>query len=123
MCGRDFPDETRLDVALRVVTLADRSTIPFCRAHNEYELHIWRAARYKLRKAFVKEYFNHFPISPPEHDWRDRHLLYSLVADLHPSTLFKRTNRFRDLVIRSMQELVEKFPNGYEGTAKRKDNE
>ena len=90
-------------------------------AHNEYELHIWRAARYKIRKAFVKEYFNHVRISPPEDDWRDRHLLYSLMADLHSSTLFRHTERFRDLIIQNMQELVRKFPKGYEGTARRKD--
>jgi fructosamine-3-kinase len=92
-------------------------------AHNEYELHIWRGGRYKMGKTFVREYFNHFPISPPEDDWQDRNLLYSLVADLHSSTLFKHTEKFRDLVIQSMRELVEKFPNGYEGPAKRKDDE
>ena len=92
-------------------------------AHNEYELHIWRGGRYKMGKTFVREYFNHFPISPPEDDWQDRNLLYSLVADLHSSALFKHTEKFRDLAIQSMRELVEKFPNGYEGTAKRKDSD
>ena len=76
-----------------------------------------------MGKTFVREYFNHFPISPPEDDWQDRNLLYSLVADLHSSTLFKHTEKFRDLVIHSMRELVEKFPNGYEGPAKRKGSE
>ena len=92
-------------------------------AHNEYELHIWRGSRYKMGKSFVREYFNHFPISPPEDDWQDRNLLYSLEADLHSSTLFKHTQKFRDLLIHSMIELIDKFPNGYEGPAKRKDSE
>jgi hypothetical protein len=69
----------------------------------------------------MKEYFHHFPISPPENDWYDRYLLYSLMADLHSSTHFKHTERFRELLIQSMRELVQKYPKGYEGFAKRKD--
>ena len=91
-------------------------------AHNEYELHIWRGARYRIGKTFIKEYFYHFPISPPEGDYRDRNHLYSLMADLHSSTLFKHTKKFRELLINSMRELVEKFPRGYEGSAKLKDS-
>ncbi|KAI9695528.1 MAG: hypothetical protein M1820_008541 [Bogoriella megaspora] len=91
-------------------------------AHNEYELHIWKGTRYRIRKTFVKEYFNHFPISPPKDDWEDRHLLYSLRADLHSSILFKQTEKFRQLLIQSLRQLVDKFPNGYEGPAARKDN-
>ena len=89
-------------------------------AHNEYELHIWRGTRYKIGRTFMKEYFHHFPISPPEEDWYDRNLLYSLVADLHSSTHFKQTERFRELLIQSMTELVTKYHDGYEGYAKRK---
>lgn len=89
-------------------------------AHNEYELHMWRGARFRIGRTFVKEYFHHFPISAPEDDWEDRHMLYSLVADLHDSILFKGTDRFRTLIIEILRALVEKFPNGYEGTEPRK---
>lgn len=92
-------------------------------AHNEYELHLWRPARFKFGKPFVKEYFNHFPISPPEDDWEDRNLLYSLIADLQESTLFTQTKKFRTLAIQNMRELVEKHANGYEGSAKKKGDE
>jgi protein-ribulosamine 3-kinase len=90
-------------------------------AHNEYELHIWRGTRYRIGRTFMKEYFHHFPISPPEDDWADRNLLYSIMADLHSSTHFRRTERFRSLLVQSMKDLILKYPNGYQGTAKRKD--
>ena len=34
-------------------------------AHNEYELHIWKGARYRMGKTFFREYFRNLPISPP----------------------------------------------------------
>ena len=37
-----------------------------------------RPARSKLGRPFMEEYFKHFPITPPEEDWEDRNLLYSL---------------------------------------------
>lgn len=85
--------------------------------HNEYELHIWRGARYRIGKTFIREYFNHYPVSAPEEDWNDRNLLYSLRADLHSSILFKRTKKFRNLLIEGMRQLVERYPKGYEGPA------
>lgn len=84
--------------------------------HNEYEFHIWRGARYRIGRAFLKEYFNHYPVSLPEEDWGGRNLLYSLRADLHDSILFKRTDKFRKLVIESMRQLVAKYPEGYQGS-------
>lgn len=90
-------------------------------AHNEYDLHMWRATRYRLGKTFRREYFHHFPKSQPEEDCHDRNLLYSLMADLNSSTHFQDSERFRELLIQSMKELVDKYPKGYEGTCKRKD--
>lgn len=92
-------------------------------AHNEYELHDWRGARFRIGKTFTKEYFHHFPISAPEDDWDDRNLLYSLIADLHDSILFKGTENFRNLCIETLAVLVAKFPNGYEGDAERKSDD
>lgn len=43
-------------------------------------MHNWRAARFKLRKSFIREYFRHFPMSAPQDDWDDRNLLYSLYT-------------------------------------------
>ena len=89
-------------------------------AHNEYDLAIWRGARFRIRRAYVKEYFKHFPPSPPVEDWDDRNLLYSLRADLHDSILFPTTQRFRDLILISLQQLCEKFSKGYTGQEPRK---
>ena len=86
-------------------------------AHNEYEMNMWRGERFKMRRAFVKEYFSHFPISSPVEDWDDRNLLYSLRADLHDSILFPSTTSFRELMLATMRTLVDKFPEGYTGTA------
>ena len=88
--------------------------------HNECDLAKWRGTRFRMRNSYVKEYFKHFPISPPEEDWDDRNLLYSLRADLHDSILFPSATRFRVLLIITLKQLVDKFLNGYEGTEKRK---
>ena len=93
-------------------------------AHNEYELHMWRGERFKMTGLYLKEYFKNNPPSEPADEWEDRNLLYSLLADLHDSILFKgRTNRFRKLLIDTMRELVGKYSKGYEGTASRKGEE
>jgi hypothetical protein len=42
------------------------------------DLHNWRGARFRLNKEYVKEYFKNFPMSPPQEDWDDRNLLYSM---------------------------------------------
>lgn len=85
--------------------------------HNEYDLSSWRAVRFKMRRSYVKEYFKHFPISAPEEDWDDRNLLYSLRIDVCVSAIHPATSRYRQLVLTTMRTLIEKFPNGYEGTA------
>ena len=92
-------------------------------AHNEYDLYMWRGDRYKFSKAFRKEYHNHFAVSPPEDDWDDRNLLYSVSADLHDSVLFRDTMNFRHLTIETMRILIGKYPNGYEGSAAQKGSE
>ena len=71
----------------------------------------------------IREYFKHFPISPPEDDWEDRNLLYSLISNLCSSTLFPQTDKFRKQAVQTMSQLVEKYPNGYEGEAERKNSE
>ena len=41
-------------------------------AHNEFELHQMRPARFRMNRTFVREYFNHFPISEPDEDWEGK---------------------------------------------------
>jgi len=89
-------------------------------AHNEYEMHAWRSAQYRVGRTFVKEYFRHSPVSPPEEDWDDRNQLYSLLSKIHDSTLYPHSEKLRELLVGATRALVEKFPNGYEGTAERK---
>lgn len=92
-------------------------------AHNEYDLHMWRGSRYKIRRPYVDEYFKEFPPSEPADEWEDRNRLYSLLADLHDSILFQgRNDQFRKLLVTTMRELVEKYPRGYEGNSKCKDD-
>lgn len=89
--------------------------------HNEYDIAIWRCARHRMR-GFIKEYFMHFPCSPPTEDWDDRNLLYSLRADLHDSIMYPGTCRFRDLIIVSLKQLTKKFGMGYQGNATKKES-
>lgn len=91
--------------------------------HNEYDLYMWRGERYKFSRAFRKEYHTHFPVSPPEDDWDDRNLLYTLSADLHDSVLFTNSKNFRHLTIETMKDLIKRYPNGYEGKASQKGTE
>jgi Fructosamine kinase len=71
-------------------------------AHNEYDLHMWRGERFKIRDSYITEYFKHFPPSEPAEEWEDRNRLYSLQADLHDSILFKgRTDKFRKLLVQN----------------------
>jgi protein-ribulosamine 3-kinase len=90
-------------------------------AHNECELGMWRPERFKIRDDYVQEYFRHYPKSPPEEDWEDRNLLYSLRPDIQDSALFPSSPRFRELILETLRYFVKKYPNGYEGTEKRKD--
>lgn len=88
--------------------------------HNECDMAKMRGSRYRMRRMYMKEYTKHFPISPPEEDWDDRNLLYSLRADLHDSILFPATSRFRELLIVTLKQLTEKFADGYKGPAQQR---
>ncbi|KAH0536795.1 hypothetical protein FGG08_006363 [Glutinoglossum americanum] len=70
-------------------------------AHNEYELGPWRPTRHKIGKLYVHAYHKYFPISVPEEDFDDRNALYCIVME-------------------EMKDLVEKFPEGYEGWIKQR---
>lgn len=46
--------------------------------HNESELGVWRAPRYRLGRPYMKEYQKIMGMSEPHADWDDRNALYSL---------------------------------------------
>ncbi|MCJ1352958.1 MAG: hypothetical protein MMC33_002942 [Icmadophila ericetorum] len=89
-------------------------------AHNEIELAPWRPARHKMGKSYIKQYFKHFPISPPEEDQDDRNALYCMRFNTCCSALYPGNLRFRRIVVEEMRNLVGKYPGGYEGWAKEK---
>lgn len=77
-------------------------------AHNEYEMGIWRAGRYKFGRPYLREYHRYVPVSQPEADWDDRNALYGIRVDLLCSALYGSNQRFRELAIDEMRRLVEK---------------
>ncbi len=46
--------------------------------HHESDLGSWRPLRYRMGKSYLRPYFRHMIISPPEEDWDDRNALYAL---------------------------------------------
>ena len=46
--------------------------------HNESDLGSWRAPRYRMGKAFLREYQKRMRMSYPEEDWDDRNALYAM---------------------------------------------
>ncbi|CZT06936.1 hypothetical protein WAI453_012824 [Rhynchosporium graminicola] len=84
-------------------------------AHNEYEIGTWRALRYRFGKSYIKAYQRHFAISAPEEDHDDRNALYSIRFDLHSSIAYSSSLRFRRDVMKTMEQLIAKYPKGFEG--------
>ncbi|KAI4267286.1 MAG: hypothetical protein LQ337_008428 [Flavoplaca oasis] len=84
-------------------------------AHNEYEIGTWRAVRYRFGKTYIKAYHKYYPISAPEEDHDDRNALYSIRYDLHSSSAYSSSPKFRRDVMATMETLIAKFPDGYEG--------
>ncbi|KAJ4386034.1 hypothetical protein N0V93_008926 [Gnomoniopsis smithogilvyi] len=83
-------------------------------AHNEYELGVWRQPWNKLNKPYRSRYYRHFPHSEPTEDFEDRNLLYATRVNILDSILYKGEESYREMVISSMEELVNKYPGGYE---------
>ncbi|KAI1264596.1 Fructosamine kinase-domain-containing protein [Xylariaceae sp. FL1019] len=82
-------------------------------AHNEYELGVWRQPWNKIGKDYRVRYHECFPKSQPEGDYDDRNALYALRVNILDSILYKEDSSYREMLIAGMQELVDKFPNGY----------
>ncbi|KAI0123278.1 Fructosamine kinase-domain-containing protein [Xylariales sp. AK1849] len=86
-------------------------------AHNEYELAPWRPIRHNIGRPYIAEYLKHFPASEPAEDFEDRNLLYCIKFNLNSSAHYPGNLRFRNIVREEMRQLVEKYPDGYEGYA------
>ncbi|KAM0287281.1 hypothetical protein ACHAQH_000595 [Verticillium albo-atrum] len=83
-------------------------------AHNEYELGVWRQPWNDLGKEHRARYHEFFPPSSPVEDCDDRNALYATRVNMLDSILYKEDDGYRQMLIQSMRELVEKFPGGYE---------
>ena len=105
------------DVATNMPIIFDATSIY---GHNEYELSPWRPVRHKIGRPYVKAYTRLFPVSAPEADFEDRLTLYVIRFDSLSSALYPGNLRFRKIIKENMRILVEKYPNGYEGTESRK---
>ncbi|KAK7967455.1 uncharacterized protein PG986_001732 [Apiospora aurea] len=76
-----------------------------------------RAPRYRMGRAYVKEYFKTILPSKPEEDFEDRFALYAMRYDLLHSALFPKEPRFRATAMAEMQRLVDKYPEGFQEAA------
>ncbi|KAI0180633.1 Fructosamine kinase-domain-containing protein [Hypoxylon sp. FL1284] len=84
------------------------------RAHNEYELGVWRQDWNNINSAYRQEYHKHFPPSEPAEDCDDRNALYATRVNLLDSILYKNEPEYRIKLIAGMRELLNKFSGGFE---------
>ncbi|KAI0869002.1 Fructosamine kinase-domain-containing protein [Hypoxylon argillaceum] len=83
-------------------------------AHNEYELGVWRQPWNEINKSYRMRYYEHFPKSQPEGDYDDRNALYAIRVNILDSILYEKESGYRNMLIQGMQELIDKFPGGFE---------
>lgn len=83
--------------------------------HHEYDLGMFRAARYRTNKSHVRAYHKLVEISYPQEDHDDRNALYAMRVDLEVSCGWPANKRMRLLAMEEMQKLLEKYPDGFEG--------
>jgi protein-ribulosamine 3-kinase len=83
--------------------------------HHEYELGMFRAARYRTNKSHVRAYHKLMEVSYPQEDHDDRNALYALRVDLEVSCGWPANKRMRLLAMEEMQKLIDKYPDGFEG--------
>ncbi|KAL4904767.1 hypothetical protein BDW74DRAFT_178341 [Aspergillus multicolor] len=84
--------------------------------HNEVELGVWRAERYKMGMPYFDAYKKVMGVSEPREDCDARNALYAIRYDLLWSALFPDEIKYRDMkwAMAEMQRLVGKFPKVYE---------
>ncbi|KUJ17403.1 uncharacterized protein LY89DRAFT_684455 [Mollisia scopiformis] len=83
-------------------------------AHNELDVANMTVPRFRLGRAWTREYHKHFPISAPAEDYEDRLRLYTIHGGLCASSLYTNTTKYRQMLIEWIQELVDKYPEGYQ---------
>lgn len=118
--GDLWDGNTSTNVATNLPVIYDATCIY---AHNEFELAPLRPVRHRMGEDYVKAYFRHFPISPPEEDQDDRNALYCLRWDMNCSTLYPGNLRYRKMCVEVMRYLTEKYTDGYEGWARARGEE
>lgn len=62
----------------------------------------------------MTEYHKHIPISAPEEDYEDRNRLYAIHTHFCASTLYPNISEFRDMAVRDIRYLVDKYAGGGE---------
>ncbi|OAP62862.1 hypothetical protein AYL99_02089 [Fonsecaea erecta] len=82
--------------------------------HHEYDLGMFRAARYRTSQAHVAAYKTLVDVSEPQGDFDDRNALYALRVDLEVSCGWPSNKRMRQLAVDEMRRLVDKYPGGFE---------
>ncbi|KAL2069214.1 hypothetical protein VTL71DRAFT_15552 [Oculimacula yallundae] len=84
-------------------------------AHNELDVANMTVPRFRLGREWTREYHKHFPISSPIEDYEDRLRLYTIHGGLCASSLYANTTKYREMLVEWIQELVDKYPEGYQG--------
>lgn len=64
--------------SMRITSVSHEMLIQSTYTENTGDLILWRLARYKIGKPFMKAYFRYFLIAAPEEDQDDWYALYCL---------------------------------------------
>ena len=83
--------------------------------HHEYDLGMFRAARYRTNQKHVLAYHKLVERSHPREDSDDRNALYALRVDLEVSCGWSTDMKLRQLAMDEMRRLIHKYPRGFEG--------
>ncbi|KAK8004233.1 hypothetical protein PG989_003952 [Apiospora arundinis] len=83
--------------------------------HNEFDLSLMVAPRYKLGSSHIAEYTKRMGMSEPREDFDDRLMLYHLRNELVVSGMWADWAHLREEVKRGMRGLIAKYPQGLDG--------
>lgn len=83
--------------------------------HNEHDVRTMRPGGFKFGLNYLKTYHGYSKPTSPEEDHTDRNIIYACRSLLQDSCLFPGNGEYRNVLMQMMKELVDKFPEGYEG--------
>lgn len=63
------------------------------------ELGMWNIERFRMDRAYIREYQRHVPPSAPEEDFDDRIILYRYRVNLSSSMSYLDDTRLRELYV------------------------